>query len=98
MTEATSYQRLREHLAYLGMTAASEHLASALDRGLKEKLSPTQVLEQLLEIEVAQDVIGMFDGAGILIQPREAEIGHHPDGPQTGQRHRKAPLHLALYR
>jgi DNA replication protein DnaC len=54
VTEATSYQRLREHLAYLGMTAAGEHLAAALDRALKEKLSPTQVMEQLLEIEVAE--------------------------------------------
>jgi DNA replication protein DnaC len=52
--DATSYQRLREHLAYLGMTAASEHLAAELDRGLKDKLSPTQVLEHLLEIEVAE--------------------------------------------
>jgi DNA replication protein DnaC len=54
MTEQTSYQRLREHLAYLGMTAASEHLAAALDRGLKETRSPTQVLEELLEVEVAE--------------------------------------------
>lgn len=54
MSEQTSYQRLREHLAYLGMTAASEHLAPALDRALKEKLSPTQVMEQLLEIEVTE--------------------------------------------
>ena len=50
--EATSYQRLREHLAYLGMTAAAEHLSPELDRGLKEKRSATQVLESLLEIEV----------------------------------------------
>jgi DNA replication protein DnaC len=50
--EATSYQRLREHLSYLGMSAAAEHLSTQLDRGLKEKLSATQVLESLLEIEV----------------------------------------------
>jgi DNA replication protein DnaC len=50
--EASSYQRLREHLAYLGMTAAAEHLSAELDRALKDKLSPTQVLESLLEIEV----------------------------------------------
>jgi len=50
---ATSYQRLREHLAYLELTAASEHLAAELDRGLAEQASPTQVLERLLEIEVA---------------------------------------------
>ena len=52
MNEATSYQRLREHLAYLGMTAAAEHLGPELDRALMESLSPTQVLENLLELEV----------------------------------------------
>lgn len=51
-TEATSYQRLREHLAYLGMTAAAEHLSTELDRANKDKLSATQVLESLLDIEV----------------------------------------------
>lgn len=54
VAEATSYQRLREHLAYLGMTAAAEHLSGELDRGLKDKLSATQVLETLLEIEVKE--------------------------------------------
>jgi DNA replication protein DnaC len=34
------------------MTATAEHLAAELDRGIKEKLSATQVLEQLLAIEV----------------------------------------------
>jgi len=51
--DATSYQRLREHLAYLELSAASEHLAAELDRALAEQASPTQVLERLLEIEVA---------------------------------------------
>jgi DNA replication protein DnaC len=51
-SEATSYQRLREHLAYLGMTAAAEHLSEELDRALKDKRSATQVLESLLEIQV----------------------------------------------
>jgi len=50
--EASSYQRLREHLAYLGMTAAAEHLSAELDRALQDRLSPTQVLESLLDIEV----------------------------------------------
>ena len=49
-------------------------------------------------VQVTQNVIGVLDGACILVQPREAEIGHHTDGPQTGQRDGKAPLHLALYR
>ena len=44
MNEATSYQRLREHLAYLGITSAAEHLSAELDGSLKHKLSPTQVL------------------------------------------------------
>lgn len=50
-SEATSYQRLREHLAYLQMSAAAEHLSAELDRGLREKSSATQILERLLEIE-----------------------------------------------
>lgn len=43
--EATSYQRLREHLCYQGLTTAAENLSGELDRGLKGKLSATQVLE-----------------------------------------------------
>jgi DNA replication protein DnaC len=53
MSEATSYQRLREHLAYLGLTAAAEQLSGELDRALAEHSSPTRVLERLLELEVA---------------------------------------------
>jgi hypothetical protein len=49
-TEATSYQRLREHLGYLQMTTAIEQLSADLDRALKQKLSPTQVLENLLDV------------------------------------------------
>lgn len=52
MNEASSYQRLREHLGYLGLSAAAEHLAAELDRATAETLSPTQVIERLLEIEV----------------------------------------------
>ncbi len=52
--EGTSYQRLREHLAYLGLSAAAEHLSAELDRALRDRLSPTQVLERLLELEVAE--------------------------------------------
>ncbi|MGH7861919.1 MAG: ATP-binding protein, partial [Candidatus Dormibacteraceae bacterium] len=50
--EATSYQRLREHLAYLKLPAAADHLSSELDRALQEKLSASQVLESLLQFEV----------------------------------------------
>jgi DNA replication protein DnaC len=52
MTEASSYQRLREHLAYLGLTAAAEQLAGELDRAQQEHASPTQVLERLLSAQV----------------------------------------------
>jgi hypothetical protein len=52
VSEATSYQRLREHLGYLGMSAAAEQLSTELDRANAEKASPTQVLERLLDIEV----------------------------------------------
>jgi DNA replication protein DnaC len=52
VSEASSYQRLREHLAYLELTTAAEQLAPELDRALHEHASPTQVLERLLEAEV----------------------------------------------
>lgn len=52
-SDATSYQRLREHLAYLGLTAAAEALSPELDRASAEQRSVTQVLETLLEIQVA---------------------------------------------
>lgn len=52
MSEASSYQRLREHLAYLELSTAAEQLAPELDRALHEHSSPTQVLERLLEAEV----------------------------------------------
>jgi len=34
----TAYQRLREHLAYLGLSTAAEELAPALDRAAKQQL------------------------------------------------------------
>ncbi len=52
MNEASSYQRLREHLSYLKLDTAAENLSPELDRATKEKLSTTQVLERLLELEV----------------------------------------------
>jgi len=47
----TAYQRLREHLAYLGLTTASEELAPALERGTSQKLAPVEVLEDLMAKE-----------------------------------------------
>ena len=47
----TAYHRLREHLAYLGLSTASEELAPALDRAGREKLSAVEVLEDLLAKE-----------------------------------------------
>lgn len=47
----SAYQLLREHLAYLGLTTASEQLAPALDRASAEKLSAVEVLELLLAAE-----------------------------------------------
>jgi DNA replication protein DnaC len=47
----TAYQRLREHLAYLGLTTAAEELAPALERGTSQKLSAVEVLEDLMARE-----------------------------------------------
>jgi len=50
--QASSYQRLREHLTYLKLDTAAEQLSQELDLATREKLSATQVLERLLELEV----------------------------------------------
>ena len=52
MNEASGDPRLREHLTYLKLDTAAESLSPELDRATKEKLSATQVLERLLELEV----------------------------------------------
>jgi DNA replication protein DnaC len=52
--EATSYQRLREHVAYLKLTTAAEYLSRELDRAHHEQLTATQVLENLLQLEVEE--------------------------------------------
>jgi len=48
---ATAYARLREHLAYLGLTTASEQLAAELERASAEGAAPVEVLERLLAAE-----------------------------------------------
>jgi hypothetical protein len=39
-SEPSAYQRLREHLAYLEMSAAAEHLADELDRACARRPQP----------------------------------------------------------
>ncbi len=50
--QAASYQRLRAHLAYLKLPTAREVLPEVLDAARTEQLSPTALLERLLEAEV----------------------------------------------
>jgi DNA replication protein DnaC len=49
---STAYARTREHLAYLGLLTASEHLAAELERATTEAVAPVEVLERLLAAEV----------------------------------------------
>jgi DNA replication protein DnaC len=51
-TEASRYQQLRGHLAYLKLADAAEALPAVLDTARTEKLSTTATLERLLRIEV----------------------------------------------
>jgi DNA replication protein DnaC len=51
-TEASRYQQLRGHLAYLKLADAAEALPAVLDTAKAEKLSTTATLEKLLRIEV----------------------------------------------
>lgn len=49
---ATAYARLREHLAYLGLSTVAERLAAELERATDETAAPVEVLERLLAAEV----------------------------------------------
>ncbi len=52
MSKHSSYQRVRSHLAYLGLGAASERLAPALQTAEKDKPAYADFLDQLLGSEV----------------------------------------------
>ncbi len=53
MSESSTYQKLRSHLAYLRLGAAAEALPGALEHAHTNQLSHTAFLEQLLDVEVA---------------------------------------------
>lgn len=53
MSERSTYQTLRGHLAYLRLGAAAEALPGELEHATKSKLGHTAFLERLLEIEVS---------------------------------------------
>jgi len=52
MSDASTYQALRGHLAALKLTAAAEALPALLDAARREELSPTVLLERLFALEV----------------------------------------------
>ena len=52
LSQASTYQRLRAHLAELKLTTAAEHLPGVLDQATAEGLSMTAALERLLGLEV----------------------------------------------
>jgi len=53
VSENSTYQKLRGHLAYLRLAAAAEALPGELDHAAKAKLGHTAFLERLLDVEVA---------------------------------------------
>ena len=53
MSEASTYQQLRSHLATLRLSAAAEALPQVLEDAKAMKLGPTALLERLLAIEVS---------------------------------------------
>lgn len=52
LSQASTYQRLRAHLAELKLTTAAEHLPGVLEQATAEDLSMTAALERLLGLEV----------------------------------------------
>src|SRR5262245_14490426 len=53
MSDPSTNQQLRSHLAYLRLTALAEGLPAELERAATEQLTATALLERLLGIEVA---------------------------------------------
>jgi DNA replication protein DnaC len=53
MSEASEYQKLRSHMAFLRMTAAAEALPGELDHAAKAKATHQSFLERLLAVEVS---------------------------------------------
>jgi DNA replication protein DnaC len=53
MSEASEYQKLRSHMAFLRMTAAAEALPGELDHAAKAKATHQSFLERLLALEVS---------------------------------------------
>ena len=52
MSESSTYQQIRSHLAYLRLSAAAEALPGELDHARQEKLGHSEFLARLLEVEV----------------------------------------------
>jgi len=52
MSETSTYQRLRAHLAYLRLAAAAEALPGELEHAKTNNLGPSAFLERLLDVEV----------------------------------------------
>ena len=52
MSESSTYQQIRSHLAYLRLSAAAEALPGELDHARQHKLGHSEFLARLLEVEV----------------------------------------------
>ena len=52
MSESSTYQEIRSHLAYLRLGAAAEALPGELDHARENKLGHSEFLHRLLEVEV----------------------------------------------
>ncbi len=53
MSESSTYQEIRSHLAYLRLGAAAEALPGELEHARKEGLGHSEFLARLLEVEVS---------------------------------------------
>lgn len=62
VSDNSTYQQLRSHLAYLRLTAAAEVLPAQLDDATRGKLSHTAFLESLLAVEVTATEKRRLDG------------------------------------
>ena len=69
MSESSTYQEIRAHLAYLRLGAAAEALPGELDHAHKQKLGHSEFLHRLLEVEVSATEIKTPGRARALCLP-----------------------------
>ncbi|MHB1865839.1 MAG: hypothetical protein ACYCPS_06835 [Candidatus Saccharimonadales bacterium] len=82
----TIYQQLREHLHTLGLNAAADRLAPALEAAERDKPGYTEFLHEMLTAEVAALAQRRLAGPDQAQRPRQSQTTPN-DRPEANPEH-----------